>query len=437
MEKGSISRRIITAVIILIAVLYVIYVIGRASFNPIKTESANIITVSDSISGTGCFIRTEEYLSYTGSGVISYIKSDGDKIFAGEDVADIYQDTEQAAATKRVARINKQLEQLQQLGKSDDILAETPNEIDSRVDHYLADINLCMTKGDFSKSGEDIDNLLFGINQRQLSVGKMTDFNAKIASLEQEKKELEKKVGNTGQLKHVSSASSGYFVSFTDGYENQLTIEDLKNLKKEDLAKDSLTKKNVPETVIGKIIKGVYWYVACPVSAEDALRIQKADSLGIDIPTANDSVINVELYAVNQKDKTSDAVVILRGNYMNSDMVSLRRDHIEIVLNTYTGIYVPKNAVHQMEITQTVTDKNGKEIQETKNIQGVYVKVANEISFRQIVPLFTGNDYVICKSNPKNDELVNEDKIKALKVYDDMIIEGANLYDGKILSKTN
>lgn len=46
MEKTSALRKVGIAIVILLIISYVIYVIGRASFNPVKTKSATIMTVS-------------------------------------------------------------------------------------------------------------------------------------------------------------------------------------------------------------------------------------------------------------------------------------------------------------------------------------------------------------------------------------------------------
>ena len=64
----------------------------------------------------------------------------------------------------------------------------------------------------------------------------------------------------------------------------------------------------------------------------------------------------------------------------------------------------------------------------------VYIQLGNEILFKQIVPLFTGDDYVICKQDPEDDELVT-DEFGILKAFDEVVVEGANLYDGKIIDR--
>ena len=80
--------------------------------------------------------------------------------------------------------------------------------------------------------------------------------------------------------------------------------------------------------------------------------------------------------------------------------------------------------------------KTGKEKTETKSVKGVYILVGNEILFKQIVPLYTGEGFIICMQNPKDEDLVT-DEIGVLKAYDEVVVEGANLYDGKIIDRTS
>ena len=118
---------------------------------------------------------------------------------------------------------------------------------------------------------------------------------------------------------------------------------------------------------------------------------------------------------------------------MNSEMSRIRRDDISIVINTYKGVYVPKNAVHQRQVTETVKDENGKEKTETKTVEGVYVLIGNELQFKQIVEMYVGDDFVISKITPDDEELLT-DEYGVLKAYDEVVVEGANLYDGRIVS---
>ena len=54
-----------------------------------------------------------------------------------------------------------------------------------------------------------------------------------------------------------------------------------------------------------------------------------------------------------------------------------------------------------------------------------------EIRFRQIIPLFSTSSYVICKQYPdESDDLMTDETVQ---MYDEVVIEGTDLYDGKVV----
>lgn len=436
MDKTVIIRKIALALMTVLILAYIVSVILKANFTQIKTESANIMTVSESIPTSGYFIRDEQLVIHEGSGFISYVAADGEKISKNEPVANVFTSADEANEKKKTDDLEAQITKLQQLDKTAATISATPDALDKSIDTILSQINMNVTDRNFTDAQSNLDTLLYTINERQVVTGKVEGFGEKITQLQTEVSSRKKGAATVKGNSYVTSPATGYFVSSADGYEGVCTPEQLDALMPGDLSEDKLNKKAVADNVVGKIVEGVSWYVACEVSGEDALRIKNASDLCLDIPLANTRKIDVELYSINQKTKTSEAVVIFRGEFMNAEMANIRREDISIVLNTYTGIYVSKNAVHEEQITETSTDKNGKETSEIKTVTGVYIQIGNELLFKQIVPLYTGNDFVVCKSNPKSEELVT-DEVGILKPYDDVVVEGANLYDGKIINRTN
>lgn len=435
MERDSsvLIRKIIVALLTILIIFYIVSVGLKANFTQIKTESANIMNVSDSVSAVGYFIRDEHLISYDGSGVISYVLSDGDKISKNEPVANVYPHTEAANDKRNIDKLETQIANLKQLEVTANTITLAPDDIDKNISSSLSKAKVNASEKNFTDADKNITSALYSINQRQMVTGKMKDFSEKIAQLQKKVDSLRK---NMAKSTSVISPKTGYFSSQVDGYENFYTTQDIDNLKIGDLDDKKFQKKAVDSNVIGKTIEGVYWYIACEVSAEDAIGIKNSGSLSVNIPMVNTNNISVELHTINQESKTSPAVVVLKGSYMNSEMINLRKEDISIVKNTYEGIYVSRNAVHEQQFEETYTDKNGKKVTETKTVKGVYILIGNELVFKQIVPLYTGQGFIICKRNPKDEDLAT-DEVGVLKAYDDVVVEGANLYDGKIIDRTS
>lgn len=87
----------------------------------------------------------------------------------------------------------------------------------------------------------------------------------------------------------------------------------------------------------------------------------------------------------------------------------MRIESVQIQLVEHTGLRVPKEAIVTNDAFET----------------GVYVRVGNTVVFRKIEQEYNeAASYSICK-------VVDEDGY--LKLYDDIILDGKGLYNGKII----
>ncbi len=435
-DKTLLVKPIVGAVMTILILSYIVSVVLKANFVQIKTESANIMTVSDSISSKGYFIRDEHLISSKDEGYISYVFDDGDKVSKNEAVANVYSNSESATVKQQMNRLQSQIDKLKVLDKTGSAISTTPDELDKTISGDLSKMNQLVDDRDFKSTGNTLDSLLYSLNERQIVTGKTNGFESKINELEAELEELKKTPAASANGKAVRSPSTGYFVCQADGYEDICKTDEINSIMPGDLSSRLEKKKEVSSDIIGKTIEGVYWYVACEVNAEEALKIKTSENLSIELPLVNNELISVELESINQKSMTTDAVVILRGSFMNKEMAQVRYEDISVVVETYTGIYIPKKAVHECNVDFEIKDESGNKKTVTKTVPGVYIKIGNEILVKQIFPVYMGDDFVICKKAPDDDDAVSNDT-GPLKPYDNVVVEGANLYDGKIIDRTN
>ena len=275
----------------------------------------------------------------------------------------------------------------------------------------------------------DKDSVLKSINTRQIATGQVTDFNAKIQSLQDQLTALGSVKGT--KKGEITSPSSGYFVSSTDGYESTFRYADAANLTVEDLkTKKDQKAETQDNSVIGKICDSYNWYVACIVPADTATRLKEGAQVSIQLPFVSSGNIPATVEAVNQTDGASEAAVILRCNYMSDTLSKVRDETIQININTYTGIRVSQQSVRFQTVSKDVTDENGNTTTVTKDVKGVYILYGNSIKFVEIVPLYSSNNYVICDPDPDTSELMTSE---TLTLYDEVVVGGKDLYDGKMV----
>lgn len=115
---------------------------------------------------------------------------------------------------------------------------------------------------------------------------------------------------------------------------------------------------------------------------------------------------------------------------MNSSLASLRDETAQITLHSYTGIRVGKNTVHFADVSKTVKNASGKAVTQKENVEGVYVVNGRVIQFRQIFPEYSTDSYVVCDPDPPQEDLMTDSTIK---LHDEVIVEGTDLYDGKVI----
>ncbi len=116
---------------------------------------------------------------------------------------------------------------------------------------------------------------------------------------------------------------------------------------------------------------------------------------------------------------------------MDSALAEIRSGIAEISLKKYTGLKVSQQAIHYKKMTKKVENSSGKKVSETKDVEGVYVLRANQLNFRQIIPEFSTSSYVICNPLPDEGSLLTDSTVKP---YDQVVTEGTDLYDGKVIS---
>ena len=91
---------------------------------------------------------------------------------------------------------------------------------------------------------------------------------------------------------------------------------------------------------------------------------------------------------------------------MTEAIANLRGQDVNITANSYTGIRVSTSAVRAID-----------------GVKGVYVKNGSVIQFKKIEVLYSNDVFTIVDASNTGSDY--------LKLYDEVVVEGRNLYDGK------
>lgn len=424
------KKKIIFMIILIFASAYILYQIYVSNFTKVKTQPVTYTSLSDSIQSESFIVRDEVFINNNSNGVMSYLLEDGEKVAKDGTVAEIFNNYDDAKTQKEIKNIDNEINNFKQLSYlsnsyTSDPLA-TDEQIGSSIQKMIKDIN-ASSYNNIQKSRSDI---LYLMNEKQIITGKVASFNNKIDELQSQRDTLSKSHGSS--IGKVLAPDSGYFVSNLDGFENIVNFDNVLSLSVDNIKSILSSEKKLDsnKNIIGKVIRGINWYIVCNVSSDEAFKLYNGKSVNITLPLVSTEKFPATVAAVNQQDKKSEAAVILSLNNMDNRLALTRNETVKIDIDTYNGLLINKDSLHEDILRKTVVDENGNESLEEKKVQGVYILRGKEIVFKQVVPIYSDNNYIVCEQNPSSDKLFNGETITIL---DEVVTEGTNLYNGKII----
>ena len=380
------------AVLISIALLgYIGYHVLRGNQTHYTTSVVLETTYADTVTAPCWFVRDEVLLQTEQTGYLRYAASDGEKIAKGGVVAQVFAQESAITDLQETEALQAQLTQLQSLSAGA-LEGTRPSTVAEKI-------------------AEQMTQLMRG----------MTAFSAQIAELQAQIADRQAKaVAPAGVLR---APAAGYFAAEADGYETLLTIDGLTGLTADALR--ALTPAELPAGTVGKLSRTGVWYAACILPAAEARLFTVGSTLTLTLPDSGTRV-RVQLERVLSGGVDGDAVALFSGSEMTGETASVRSGDVRIERSSYRGLQVNRDAVHIEQRTRTVTNDDGTTRTETVEVQGVYVVYGEQVRFREIAPLYWGEDIVICDASATRTA-----DAAMLKQYDQVISGGRNLYDGK------
>lgn len=420
-------KKILIAFLTVLALVYVVYLLLSANFNMYPTENAVRTTITEKIYSNGFIIRDETIIPNNSNGVLSYSCANGEEVKANGEIAKIYANESDAVSQSIADSLEKKKKALVDLQSTNVLGSVGLDTINNDISNNLISFYNNVNDNDINSAFTHSSDLLYSINQRQLYTGKVKNFSTEIADLQSQIDTLRNSSGDS--IGTLTTEKAGYFTEFCDGYENSLKYKDVDRLTLDDLHNIEIS--SVPSNTAGKIISSLNWYVACEVTADQATSLSLWDgNVSLLLSGASNEAVPAEIFRIHQPSQDDNALVILSCDYMDDSLIDTRNEPIEIGLGTYTGLRVNKKAIHDDYVTKVTYDDNNNKHTETKKVQGVYVLYGSEVLFKQVSIIYADDDYVICDTTPDDGVLFNGETIS---MYDQVILEGDDLYDGKVI----
>lgn len=402
MNKGLLRvLKITAACFVALMILSQLY---KTLYNPFTTETVRSAEYYSGIDVVGLILRDETVITAQTDGIVSFPHGEGNHVSKNGVAANIFSSKEAAAAYLKVRELEEEIATLKDIQTYNDLYAADMDLLDTKVLSALV-----ATLGDQSMrlkntnvaSERDLCNYL---NRKQIVMGQVDNFNALIASLEAEKAAYEAQY--TGAVGSITTDQSGYFISVVDGYENavspdnfdSLTPSAFENLKPSEPAPDALC----------KIVSDYHWYLACEIGVDESLSMKTGSTVKLRTAVDGYTELPVTVVAVNRDTEKRKAVVVFRCKILGAELAGLRNLPVTIVKENYQGLRVDNRALRAVD-----------------GVRGVFVYRNRTLKFVPVNILYTGSYSIIEKEIGKED---------TLRLYDEIVVKGRNLYDGKLVN---
>ena len=422
---GKLAGFVITVVVL--AGIYVGYQALQVLFPPNTYETALLATVADTVDADGVLLFDEVYVP--GGGTLGYLAADGERVSAGAAVAEIYSSPEQAGLRQQLTSLNDQIELLQ---RSQNTTATQLDSLKKERASALYDMMDALDSSAYDETAQGEENYILAQNKLWVITGEVASFSDQITVLTQQAATVQSQLGNPSQ---ITAPQTGYFIRSSSSGRLNAGSADILAL---DAANLKAYVESSPEIALdgcaGKIVSGFTWYYAGVCSAKQAEKLLGRDgkpltkSVEIRFPGQVETPLKAKVSEVNIDAENDIARFVLSCEIINGDVLRLNCADAQIIVGRNTGLRVPAAAVHYLK-----EDGSEAEGQGENYIPGVYVKYGNLARFCRIDPvddahpqITDGNDLIVLPSGTAG-------SVSQVRLYDEIIVSGQNLYDGKLL----
>ena len=427
MKQGTLNSKIVMLAVLAAVVVYLGVSAWQSFRDPFTTAATYSYTVDDSVEITGFLVREEQVLANTG-GVVELVPQEGEKVAKGGTVALLYQDPSGLEQKQQLQQLQMEKEQLEYALERSDVGGGDFGQLSGQVLDAIVKLRAAVAEGDLTGLESQALELKSLVYKREYAYTDTEeeggDSTASIqAALDSVNSQISALSAQAAQsTSRITASQSGTFSGYVDGYESLLTPTMLETITPSQLTQLSRDRPQEDTTAVGKIITDTTWYFACAMSEENAQRLVEGRKVTMRFSRDWSGEVRMTIERVGDPENGQCTVVLSSDKYL-ADTTLLRRQTVELVFESVTGIRAPKEAIRVEQ--QTVTDEEtGEESQ--ASVTGVYTLVGEQAEFKPVTILKQGDTFTLVEAADAGDR-------RALRAGDLVIVAAEDLYDGKVI----
>ena len=432
--NNPVIRKIFSTVMAVLLLAYIGYQIYAVNAKSITTETAMYAELGDTIQVSAWAVRDEKIINNASSGVLSYNLNDGDRVSKNSVIADIYSNENSATIMAQIEKLTAEAEYMEALNNSGSFYHSNPDIVNEQINDSIVSIIRNSNGNGVSDLSKTYSRLNYLLNQKNTLKGSSPEnsFQNKLDSIYEKINELQSKA--TSRIGTIRSPQAGYFSSHVDGYEYAFDFENIEEIKASEIEN---IKSSKSDSAIGKITTDFAWYFVCEIDQAQKIKLETQSKVYVKLPLISSETIPAYIIKINtetDEEGSQRYSLVLKCNYMNANIASVRNETVQIIVDTYSGVLVNERSIYFEDVIERVEDENG-EVTEIvhENVKGVFIKYGSRVNFVQVFSDITVNGYAICKTELSEEEKASLVTGSTITQYDEVIVNGDDLYDGKIL----
>ena len=386
----------VTALLVVLLSLYIAIPVVRQVSGRYETEPVTYITVTESGNTSGVIVRAEKLLS-TDMPYVSLLAENGEEVSANSAVAVAVQTQSSLDTAHRADEVETEIDYLRSL-LSRLSTASDNAEQESAVRTAIYRLSAAASREDASdldSAGATLTTLLSG--------GDATAAQQELDALQTELDEIR---ASLSFRDYLSAPNAGVFSVEVDGFED-LTPSVLDGITPEGVDALRGQGSSVSDQTVGKIVTDHAWYYAAVMAEADADRLRVGDETSLDFGYRSSRTVRAAVRSISATDRNGEVAVVFRCMSSLAETLSLRQARADVVFHVYSGLRVPRRAVH-VENDQTV----------------VYTSNAGQMDVKPVEILYTGADfYLVAAANEST----------SLRAGNEIIVSGKNLGSGNVV----
>ncbi len=404
---------VICTVLVVAAFVYLFHDVLTMNKNSYDTETADEVTEQEKISLKAFLVRDEEYINQKTTGTVVPLIKDGMRVASGDAVARVCNSSEDAAAVSKLVETKESLARYQEISEQTELNALDMEKLNKAIDASYTELLKTANNGDFSDLTKNTEELENKLASKQILKDGTINLTDKFNKLNAEIQSLEAKNINTSD---VIAPLSGYYISNLDGYEGAMDYDKIDSLTVSDAEKLFERKPDDVSGQMGKIVGSYKWYLVTVMDGKYSLVLNEGDKMKINMPYYGFKNVEVVVEKISKTDGGKVAVAF-SCNMMNETYANMRIENIELVFREFTGYKVNSSSIHREK-----DEKN-------EDIDVVYILRGDIMNARKIEIIYDAGDYVVVSEDTEA-----KNGFRPIKRYDEVIVKGRNLSDGKSIS---